>query len=196
MTRGMASVILTNGWAVKFFGRVGVKVTLKELLEIFKSLVIKVALTVMKIILDMVLGKSIKENDFCFGIVKLLFMTTIKEFNSMRRFLEGGVKRLRGHVMRLLFATMYVMEKTVIHCNEATRQGNIIKATVANLEESASLVCFIIIFQMVVVGHESTYFAQKMNFDFQFFVTVHRVMYFFIGHLGTFVLLFLYKYFP
>ncbi len=64
MIRGLASVILTIVGAIVFLGRVSVKMTLKEILGIFNSLVVKVALTVANIILDAFFGKRIEENDF------------------------------------------------------------------------------------------------------------------------------------
>ncbi len=69
-TRGLASVRLMIIGAIIFLGCVSVKVTLKEMLEVFNSLVVKVALTVANIILDVFFGKRIEENDFCFCIIK------------------------------------------------------------------------------------------------------------------------------
>ncbi len=58
-TRGTASVISTIVGAISFFGRVSVIVTLKEIFEVFESLDVKVASTVMYIIQDVFLGKRI-----------------------------------------------------------------------------------------------------------------------------------------
>ncbi len=120
--------------------------TLKEILEIFKSLIIKVALTMMDIILDVFFRKGIKKDDLGFGIVKFLFITTVQEFNSTQHFLEAGVKGLGSHVMVFFLSTTHVMEKTVAYSNGASRGGNKIKETVGDLVEGASLVRYIFIF--------------------------------------------------
>ncbi len=60
-TRGLAFIILTISWVFILFGWVCIIVTLKEILEIFESLVIKLALTVTYIILDVFYRKRIKK---------------------------------------------------------------------------------------------------------------------------------------
>ncbi len=64
MTRGLASVMLMIVGAIIFLGWISVKVTLKEILEVFNSLIVKVALTVANIILDVLFGKRIEEMIF------------------------------------------------------------------------------------------------------------------------------------
>ncbi len=63
-TRGLAFIILTISWVFILFGWVCIIVTLKEILEIFESLIIKLALAMAYIILDVFLRKRIKKMIF------------------------------------------------------------------------------------------------------------------------------------
>ncbi len=88
MTRGLAPIVLTlgsRGWA-------GIIVTLKEILEIFNRIIVKVSLAVMNILINVFFGEQVEENDFCFRIIKFLLVTMIQQFNRMQCFLEAGVK--------------------------------------------------------------------------------------------------------
>ncbi len=70
---GLASVRLSIVFAVIFLRWVSVKVTLREIFKVFNSFFVEIALTVVKIILDVFLGKRNEENDFCFVIIKFFF---------------------------------------------------------------------------------------------------------------------------
>ncbi len=75
-TRGLASVILMIIEAITFLGWVSVKMTLKEIFEIFNSLVVKIALTMANIVLNVFLGKRVEKNDFCFIVIKFFLIIT------------------------------------------------------------------------------------------------------------------------
>ncbi len=57
MTRGLASVRLTIVGMIIFLGWISVKVTLKEIFEVFNNFVVKIVLTVVNIILDVFVRK-------------------------------------------------------------------------------------------------------------------------------------------
>ncbi len=91
MIRRLASIIAAVGWFIRFLGS-GIIVALKKVLEVLKRLGIKVALTMMQIVLDVIRGKSIEKNDLGFVVVKFFLVTMIQQFNCMQCFLEAGVK--------------------------------------------------------------------------------------------------------
>ncbi len=64
MTRGLASVVLTIVGTIIFLGWVSVKVTLKEILKVFNSLVVEIALTMASIVLNVFLGKGVEKMIF------------------------------------------------------------------------------------------------------------------------------------
>ena len=73
-------------------GWVGIIVTLKEILEIFDRIIVKVLLAVMNILINVFFGERVEENYFCFFIIKFLFVTTIQQLDCTQCFLEAGVK--------------------------------------------------------------------------------------------------------
>ncbi len=74
-TRGLASVILMIGGSIISWGWGSVIVTLKEIFQVLDSVIVKIALTVVSIILDVFFEERIEENDFCFIIIKFFFLT-------------------------------------------------------------------------------------------------------------------------
>ncbi len=90
--RGLAPIVLTIGGTISSGGWISIIVTLKEILEIFNRVIVKVSLAVMKILMNVFFGEQVEENDFCFCVIKFFFVTTIQQFDCMQRFLEAGVK--------------------------------------------------------------------------------------------------------
>ncbi len=64
----------------------------------------------------------------------------------MQRFLEVGVKGLRGLVDWYFLSTMHVMKETIASSKRAAGKCNMIEKGVADLEESFGIVCSIVIF--------------------------------------------------
>ncbi len=116
---------------------------------------IKVALTMVHIILDVFLGERIKMDDLGFFIVKCLLLMTFQDFNGMQCFLKAGVKGLGGHVYSF-FCHTHVMEKAVASGNRASGGGNIIEKGVENFVESVGLSCSIVIFNIFGFVHHMT----------------------------------------
>ncbi len=68
---------------IVLFGRICIVTALEEVLKIFEGVHIKVALAMVHIILDVILGERIKKDDLGFFVVKCLFITALQEFDSM-----------------------------------------------------------------------------------------------------------------
>ncbi len=91
-TRGLAPVILTIGGLIISWGFSSIIVTLKEIFQVLDSVIVKIVLTVVNMILDVLFGERIEENDFCFSIIKFFFVTMVQKLDRTQCFLEAGVK--------------------------------------------------------------------------------------------------------